>query len=262
MYHRIVSERCPVPGGDSEEARYAIPLEAFEWQLERLVGSKRTGVSMRRVVDQIAGGRAVPEDWIAITFDDGNESDYSHAAPMLSERGFDATFFVCGCRVDADGGLARAMIEEMAAAGMHVGAHGMTHRFLTALDAREEEEELARSRDLLEEITGRPVDHFAPPGGRYHTRTLDTLERLSFRAMCTSVFGFNASGAREPRNAGFVFRRIPVTAATTPSRFDAIVSCAVWSLLPLYARSRALSWLRRAVGETAYRRLRSAGLGR
>lgn len=33
MYHRIVSEKCPIPDDDGEESRYAVELEDFEWQL-------------------------------------------------------------------------------------------------------------------------------------------------------------------------------------------------------------------------------------
>jgi peptidoglycan/xylan/chitin deacetylase (PgdA/CDA1 family) len=56
-------------------------------------------------------------------------------------------------------------------AGMHIGSHAMTHRFLTTLSGPEEEEELARSQALLQEIVVEPVDHFAPPGGRWSQRT-------------------------------------------------------------------------------------------
>lgn len=264
MYHRVISARCPVPGGDPDEARYGVALDAFEWQLDRLLRLQRTGVSVRRVVDHLAAGREVPSDWVAITFDDGNASDHAHATPMLSARGFEATFFVCGCRIDAEGGLRREMVREMVAAGMHIGAHGMTHRFLTELDASDEREELSRSRDLLEEIVDAPIDHFAPPGGRFNARTLNALERSSYRAVCTSEFGFNARAMRAGRGGftGPVLRRLPVTAATSPAQFNAMAQCAPGPLLPLYARARALSWLRRAVGERSYRRLRSAGLRR
>jgi peptidoglycan/xylan/chitin deacetylase (PgdA/CDA1 family) len=254
MYHRVISERCPVPNDDAEQARYAVDLDTFAWQLDRLSRYGRTGVSMRRLVDCLTSEGSVPGDWVGITFDDGNESDYVHASPLLLERGFTATFFVCGERIDASRGLDRGMIADMTRSGMHMGAHGLTHRFLTTLDAREEEEEISGSRDLLSAITGEAVDHFAPPGGRYNRRTLGTLRRLSFRAVCTSDFGFNPRSGKR-----FMFRRIPVTAAITRAQFDAVAKGAALPLMPLYVRSKGLHWLRRALGEPAYRRLRSLG---
>lgn len=252
MYHRIASDRCPVSGDGAGERRYAVALEAFAWQLDRLARYGRTGVSMRHIVERLAAGEQVPPGWVAITFDDGNESDFVHATPLLVDRGFTATFFVTGERVGARGGLDRVKLADMVRRGMHIGAHGMTHRFLTTLDDPEQDREISQSRELLASISGEPVDHFAPPGGRYDARTLELLRRRSFNAVCTSDFGFNPR-----RGERFVFRRIPVTASTSRGQFDAIASGTAWKLLPLRARTTGLVWARRSLGESAYARLRS-----
>jgi peptidoglycan/xylan/chitin deacetylase (PgdA/CDA1 family) len=127
----------------------------------------------------------------------------------------------------------------------------MTHRFLTTLSPGDEEDELARSQHLLQDIVGEVVDHFAPPGGRWSKRTADTLRRLSYRAVSTSAFGYNDAG-----QARFAYRRIPVVEATTRSRFDDIVAGNRARLLPSYLRAEALGVVRRAMGEAAYARLR------
>lgn len=254
MYHRIESGAQAVP--DPEERPWAVALAEFHWQMDRIRETGRRGVSMREVHDALESGGGVPPEWVGITFDDGNASDHAHALPALAERGFGATFFVCGNRLDADGGLTAAMIRDLAAGGMHVGSHAMTHRFLTALDAGEERRELDESRRLLESIVPGPVDHFAPPGGRWSSRTRRTLRDLSYRAVSTSAFGYNAaSGAR------FSYRRIPVVLATTRDRFDAVIDGARWRLLPSYARAAALSAVRGALGESAYARIRAARPG-
>ena len=240
-----------MPVADPSERPWAVPLEAFEWQMDRLVATGRKGVSMADAHEALVGGKGVPREWVVLTFDDGNASDHAHAFPVLSGRGFRATFFVCGRRVDAEGGLTKAMLREMHAAGMHIGSHAMTHRFLTTLAPAEEEDELARSQQLLQEIVGAPVDHFAPPGGRWSKRTAATLRRLSYRAVSTSAFGYN-----DAAHARFAYRRIPVVEATASSRFDAILAGNRVRLLPSYLRARALGLARRAIGEAAYARLR------
>ncbi len=199
----------------------------------------------------LSEGRAVPREWVVLTFDDGNESDHAHALPILARHGFGATFFVCGHRVGRRGGLESSMIREMHGAGMHIGSHAMTHRFLTTLTAAEEEDELARSKQLLEATVSETVDHFAPPGGRWSHRTADTLRRLSYRAVSTSAFGYN--DAVTPK---FAYRRIPVVAATTTEHFDAIVAGARWRLTPGYLRAGSIGLARRVLGEKSYARLR------
>lgn len=254
MYHRILSDRCPVP--DPEERPWAVTLEAFGWQMGHLRETGRVGVAMGRVHATLAAGGRIPAEWVAITFDDGNASDHAHAFPLLAEHGFQATFFVCGARVDAPGGLTRAALREMHAAGMHLGSHGMTHRFLTTLDGDAERDELVRSRGLLEDIVGAAVDHFAPPGGRWSRRTEGTLRALAFAAVSTSAFGYN--DAARPR---FAYRRIPIVRGTLPGRFSAVARGARVPLLSAYARATALHAARGLLGERAYARVRSARTG-
>ena len=156
----------------------------------------------------------------------------------------------------AVGGVEPGLLSQMTAEGMDIGSHGMTHRFLTTLGAEEEEDEIRRSKDLLEGAIGGDVMFFAPPGGRIGRRGIATLRELSYRAVCTSVFGFNPCAGRR-----FEYRRIPVTGTTTHTLFGDFVDAAAPRLLPLYARDRALRMARRALGESGYRRLRSLGLG-
>lgn len=256
MYHRIVSDDCPVPKGDPEEARYAVDLDEFRWQMARIADSGRFGVSMHKAYAELERRGWVPGEWVVLTFDDGNRSDFVHALPVLRGLGFNATFFVGGDRIGAGGGLEPDMLAQMAAEGMDVGSHGMTHRFLTTLDAEEEREEMSRSKQLLKSVCGREVLFFAPPGGRIGRRGIATLRRLSYRAVCTSVFGFNSCA-----KLGYEYRRVPVTSSTSRAQFGDFVDAAAGRLLPLYARDRALRLAKTVLGESGYRRLRSLRAG-
>ena len=249
MYHRIRSTQTPVT--DPAELPWSVSIEAFQTQVDRLAAMGKQGVSMARAHATLAGGKRVPPEWVVVTFDDGNRSDFVHALPILAGRGFSATFFVCGNRVGAGAGLDAPMIKAMHDAGMHIGSHAMTHRFLTTLAGPGEETELARSKELLEGIVGATVDHFAPPGGRWSRRTAETLRRLSYRAVSTSEFGFNDAG-----RVKFAYRRVPITAGTTPERFDDIVSCARNKLASGYLRAASIGMVRNLMGENAYARLR------
>lgn len=256
MYHRIVSDRCPVPGGDREEARYAVSLGDFESQLRRIADGGYRAVSIRDVYERLAVGDGVPGNWVGVTFDDGNRSDYDHARPLLLEHGFTATFFISGERLGVTGGLEPEMVAGMAAEGLDIGSHGMTHRFLTDLSKEEQTHEMEQSRAVLERVTGTSVDFYAPPGGRIDPHGVAELKRLSYLAVCNSVFGFNRTEGRR-----FEISRIPITAATTPALFDKVIRRSVFALLPLYARDRGLRWARRILGEKTYARIRASSIG-
>jgi len=189
---------------------------------------------------------------VAITFDDGNRSDHDHALPMLAARGFRATFFVCGKRTGESGELPPARVRAMHDAGMHIGSHAMTHRFMTALSAGDEARELHESKELLESIIGARVDHFAPPGGRWSPRTARALAAAGFVAVSTSKFGFNdAAGAR------FAYRRLPVVRSTGAARFDAMILGERRRLWSSYLRAEALGLARRVLGESGYGKARA-----
>lgn len=256
MYHRIVSPVCPIPGGDVEEARYAVTLGEFEWQLNRMKDLGLRGVSMRTVHETLGAGDTVPANQVVLTFDDGNRSDFEHAGPLLDRFGFSATFFVGTDRIGVEGGLEPDMLRAMTGRGFEVGSHGVTHRFLTGLSPVEEESEMDGSKKILEEITGSAVTCFAPPGGRLGRRGVETLKRLGYRAACTSEFGFN-DGAK----IRFTYKRIPVTASTSRARFVDILGASRTKLLPLYLKTGTLRAARRLLGERAYGRLRSMGVG-
>jgi peptidoglycan/xylan/chitin deacetylase (PgdA/CDA1 family) len=256
MYHRIVSDRCPVPGGDREEARYAVSLGAFESQVRRIADNGYRAVSIRDLYDRLSRGDSVPGNWVGVTFDDGNRSDYEHARPLLLEAGFSATFFVSVERLGVPGGLEPEMVAGMAGEGLDIGSHGMTHRFLTDLSLEEQNREMEQSRAVLERVAGTGVDFYAPPGGRIDPRGVAALKKLSYLAMCNSVFGFNRSKGQR-----FEIGRIAITAATTPALYEKVLGQSVFSLLPLYARDRGLRWARRVLGEKTYARIRASSIG-
>lgn len=256
MYHRITSGSCPVPDADREEARYAVPLVEFIWQLDCIAGMGLRGVSMREAHGELLAGRPVPREWVVLTFDDGNSSDHVHARPLLRDRGFSATFFVTGCRIGVVGGLEPVTIRALADDAMDVGSHGMTHRFLTTLTPAEEFEELARSKGVLEELSGGPVRYFAPPGGRMSDRTASALRRASYQAVCTSEFGFNSRNRQQ-----YAYKRIPIVAATSRACYRRVVAGDAVRLAPLYLKQRVLRLARGVLGEARYGKLRARGLG-
>jgi peptidoglycan/xylan/chitin deacetylase (PgdA/CDA1 family) len=111
-----------------------------------------------------------------ITFDDGYEDFAEHAWPALQTHGFAATVFVVPAKVggvaDWDeryGAPARLMgwdrIAELAAAGLFVESHSLTHRPLSRLPVREVYREVFASQAEIEAATGRaPISICYPYG--------------------------------------------------------------------------------------------------
>ncbi len=152
--------------------------------------------SFLRILDEVVG-----MDGICLTFDDGNSSDLSIAAPALEERGLTAEFFVLAGLFDSSGYLDEAEVIELASRGMTIGSHGLHHRPWRGLPDPELDEEIVGARSRLEDLLQTPVDHAACPFGSYDRRVLQRLRKADVRRVYTSDRGLARSDAWfQPRN--------------------------------------------------------------
>lgn len=85
--------------------------------------------------------------------------------------------------------LTRDEIRELSDAGMHIGSHATTHQVMSKLSRRDQDQEIRRSFDFLEEVLGElSVRSYCHPYGGSHSYTDETLELLA-EADC--LFGFD-----------------------------------------------------------------------
>jgi peptidoglycan/xylan/chitin deacetylase (PgdA/CDA1 family) len=251
MYHGLRRE-AEAPDPDPRVERYVVCQEAFEGQMRWLREAGFASVGLRAFLagKGAAPGAHGPRRAIGLTFDDGRESDHRLALPVLQRLGLHGTFFIVTDWIGRPGFLTRAEIRELAAAGMEIGSHTASHRFLSDLPAAEVRRELAASRAALEDLTGRPVPFLALPGGRGSRAAFRIAREVGYRAVCTSRVGTNRLGG-----GAFCLRRVPVTGRTSLVQVRGFAEGNPWVL----GVTRALSGTRRAVrgtiGQCAYERL-------
>jgi len=68
--------------------------------------------------------------------------------------------------------------------GVQIGAHTVSHSYLGALASDEQAHEVVESKRMLEEITRRPVRHFAYPHGDHEPETVAYVRAAGFAAAC------------------------------------------------------------------------------
>ena len=101
---------------------------------------------------------------VALTFDDGPHPSYTEQLlDGLKERGVKATFFVTG----EHAALHPDVIERMSEEGHLIGNHTYSHMQLNAENKEEFKEELIRTNEVIEEITGEDVLYVRPPYGTW-----------------------------------------------------------------------------------------------
>lgn len=111
-------------------------------------------------------GKGEKAPCIALTFDDGPSSVHTpKLLDGLKERGVHATFFLIGKNIEQDGNaeIVKRMYEE----GHLIGNHTYSHVEITKLDDEHAYEEICRTNELIEGITGVPVEFMRPPFGSW-----------------------------------------------------------------------------------------------
>jgi peptidoglycan/xylan/chitin deacetylase (PgdA/CDA1 family) len=99
---------------------------------------------------------------LALTFDDGPNARWTpKLLDILATHDIQATFFVLGGRAKVQ----PALVKRAAAAGHLIGNHSWDHPNMARSSPEVIREQMTRTQDMLQQITGAPVKFFRPPYG-------------------------------------------------------------------------------------------------
>jgi peptidoglycan/xylan/chitin deacetylase (PgdA/CDA1 family) len=186
-----------------------------------------------------------------ITFDDGEQSQFRHALPLLEERGISATYFINPGLVGTEQKfLTWAQLRELRAAGHSVQSHGWSHKFLTLCDDQDLALELAASKEGLEDKLGSAVEEISVPGGRWDRRVIDACARAGYKRVYVSDpwIAAEISGVK-------VIGRFMVRRTTTLAELKKIVQREKRALWMLKMRSQLRQRVIGLVGDSMYHRI-------
>jgi peptidoglycan/xylan/chitin deacetylase (PgdA/CDA1 family) len=239
----VTARRLPVltfHAIDSAAAPFALTPGMFQYGIRQLHEHGYTTIDVLDVAARLRTGQPFGATTVAITFDDGYESVYTEAFPVLRAHGMTATVFVTtGDRASAarNGRLPRlegremldwSQIREMARAGMTIGAHSMSHPDLRRLSDRDVSVEILGSKKVLEDRLGCEVSSFAYPFGLVDRRSHAVVQE-HFAAGCSDRLGY-VDRSSDP----WALERLDTYYLRSERRFDAFFR--PW--FPSYVRAR------------------------
>jgi peptidoglycan/xylan/chitin deacetylase (PgdA/CDA1 family) len=178
-YHRLATTA----------SKMAVLPEQFEAQLDWLASQRYRVIRLPELAEFLAGRKQLPQRSVVITFDDGYESVFRYALPLLRKHGFPATLFMYTDFIGARDALGWPQLEALARSGLvDIQAHSKTHRNLALPRAGETEAdylksvdlELRQARTVLERqlgAAGVQVRYFAYPYGAANDAVVKAIER-------------------------------------------------------------------------------------
>ena len=217
MYHDVSPE--PKDGK-------SLSVANFRKQLELMKANNFKWITISEYRDFILHSAHVPDNAVLLTFDDGYESLYSQAYPLLKQYGApSAAFLIVGKVGDDKGAFPKAtweQVKEMQQGGVEFFSHTFdSHHYAPTAPGNEElkpllakpkylkkekrleteeeyeqrvTEDLRKANEVLQAELGTPNYALAFPYGAYSQAALDICKRLGIDITFTVRSGLNAAG--------------------------------------------------------------------
>lgn len=238
MYHHF---------GDEEASSVVISADMFDSHMLALTGAGYTTVSFREICDYVNYGTRLPEKPILITIDDGYESVYDYAYPVLLKHNMKATVFVVGVfqgkttykdtsHLLTPAHFSDAQAREMSDSGLiSIQSHSynmhdieqfeqnyrkgaMRMRGETRIDYEEAfKADFALSSAQIENATGLAPFVYSYPYGRHTNRSESLLRGIGVESTVIIVPGINTI-VRETPESLYKLRRLTVHGDMTPEQ--------------------------------------------
>jgi len=180
---------------------YSVTSAQLTEQIDAMLAQGFTFIDSAALESFYAKGTPIPSKSVLITFDDGNYDVYKYGYPLLKKRNIPFTFFVYPNSVNTGHAKHNADwddLKKMAANGVTIGSHTMTHPFLTSPPAtvlnKEAydiwlENELVNSKSEIELKLGKSVSELAVPFGAFDSYIKEKIRAAGY------LLAFNVDGA-------------------------------------------------------------------
>jgi peptidoglycan/xylan/chitin deacetylase (PgdA/CDA1 family) len=187
MYHVI----APPPAGAPFPGLYVPPAE-FSEQMQALKEAGWHSVTPDQVEAYWRRGVPLgPGKPIVLSFDNGYESQYTQALPVLRRLGWvgEENIQLSGLP-PSQGGIGRREVGELIKSGWELDTQGFSHADLVTLDAAQLHYQVAVARSVIQHRFHVPVNWFCYPSGHYDATVIAAVREAGYTGSTTVVPGW------------------------------------------------------------------------
>jgi peptidoglycan/xylan/chitin deacetylase (PgdA/CDA1 family) len=185
-YHRFGEPNYPSTNIKSEQ---------FEGHLEELTSGRYKLLPLPEIIRAFRNREHLPPRAVAVTIDDAYRSIYDVAWPKFRRAGLPLPIFVSPAFLDggSESYMTWDQLRELAAAGVTIGGHTLSHPHLPELSDNELANEIDRAiQRFVAELGYRPT-LFAYPYGEYGMREKAAVQKAGYEAAFGQQSGVAAS---------------------------------------------------------------------
>jgi len=193
---------------NSPSGRYEISAGAFDYMCGTLKNMGYETITLTDLYNHFAKGTKLPAKPVIITADDGYQSMYTTALPILKKYKYKMTVFLITSYVgdnektrrlnDFDSGVEgipqRAMltwpeIGQMRKYGVEFQSHSWSHSLMSNISLDSAKFELVQSKHDIEIHTGKPVIFIAWPHGASNNEVISLLPQAGYVGALNAIGG-------------------------------------------------------------------------
>jgi peptidoglycan/xylan/chitin deacetylase (PgdA/CDA1 family) len=208
-YHVIM----PAPPGANFPLLYVEP-KLFAAQMKAIAAAGYHAVTLDQLWDNWHHHARLPcGKPIVISFDNGYETQYQFALPVLAKLGWVGVenLQLTGLP-PSQGGLSRREIRALVKAGWELDTQGYSHLGLVGLSPSELAFQTATTRRKIQRLYHVPVNWFCYPSGEYDPTVIAALRAARFRGSTTEVNGW-----ARPNDDPYALPRLEVQPTLSPA---------------------------------------------
>ncbi len=180
VYHIV---RPSYPSDSDAVHTIALTPEVFDAEMNYLGTAGYHVVRFGDLEAYFTNGAPLPLHPIILSFDDGWDSQFSYALPILEKYRYPATFFVFTNAIGHKGFLGWSELQQLIAAGMTIGDHSRSHPYLTKItDETVLWNEIYGSKQILENRLHITINEFAYPFGLHDAAIVSLVEKAGYRS--------------------------------------------------------------------------------
>jgi peptidoglycan/xylan/chitin deacetylase (PgdA/CDA1 family) len=174
LFHDIVVNKEDV------KTQFAISQDSFEKFLLKKIESGHQPLTFYELTNTIEGNIKKKHNAFYVSFDDCNESVFTHAFPFLKKHNIPFILFITKDLIGKKNYLTFEQIMQLAKDPICIiGSHALHHNMFRYMTEQEARTEFEKSRSYLQQLTGQSIDCFAFPYGRLVEVSCQNIKILS-----------------------------------------------------------------------------------
>ncbi|MEN6349096.1 MAG: polysaccharide deacetylase family protein [Syntrophomonas sp.] len=195
MYHEI---------GDYPNSLY-VSENDFRQQMYYLRDHGYRVLNVKQALEVLQKKESIDKT-VAVSFDDGYISFYNKVYPILKECKFSATVFVVTNLLSIPNYITWEQASILARDGIEIGSHTQNHVSLPSQSDAQLIQEIAGSRQLLEQKLGIKIESFCYPFGDCNWRTAEYVKAAGYLTATTT-----ANNRTSLQDDPYLFPRIKIS---------------------------------------------------